>query len=216
MAATPKQRAALDLYAELMEEVKIRISSMDMAMQGRTGLPGALAREFCFLQLRMLCELIALGCLTAHGDIEESTKLRKEYAADKIIEQLEQLHPHFYPRACKQTKRGPHLFDAIMMKDDEGFLTKPELLKLYGKCGDSLHRGSLKKLLSPTSAIQRHFRDIVEWQKKIVTLLDYHAIFLIEKKSMVLFVLRNIDNNNRVNWALVEGESLATLLDEPK
>jgi hypothetical protein len=64
------------------------------------GLPAAIVREVRFLQLRMLCELIALACLMAHGDIpavQASKKLSKEYSADKIIGQLDALHPNFYP-----------------------------------------------------------------------------------------------------------------------
>ena len=63
----------LNLYAALMEEVKIRIDVIKIIV-GTTPvpMPSTLMREYCFLQLRMICELIALGCLTAHGEIEES------------------------------------------------------------------------------------------------------------------------------------------------
>jgi hypothetical protein len=214
MSATTKQRAALDLYAGLMEEVKVRLSSIDIAIAGRMGLAGPMVREFCFLQLRMLCELIALGCLTAHGDILAGTKLRKEYAADKIVDQLEKLHPHFYPRACTQSTKSPTGFDAVIMTD--GFLTKPDLLKLYGKCGDALHRGSLKKLLSLETPTQIHFSDIVSWRQRITTLLNYHAIFLLDNKHMVLCALRNVANNDRVNWVLLESKEALSLLLESK
>jgi hypothetical protein len=95
MPATPKQRAALDLYCALMEEAKHRLACIDGAIDGRTGLPYQAVVEFCFLQLRMLCELIALGCLIAHGDVNPGAKLRKAYAADEIIGLLEKLHPFF-------------------------------------------------------------------------------------------------------------------------
>jgi hypothetical protein len=71
---TKKQNEAINLYAAIMEEAKIRLNSIDMALAGTTILPHQLVREFCFLQLRMLCELIALGCLTAHGDVVEATQ----------------------------------------------------------------------------------------------------------------------------------------------
>src|SRR5689334_21938045 len=96
----------MNLYAGVMEEIKIRLSSLDIAFAGGFQIPGALVREYCFLQFRMVCELIALACLTAHGDIEATTKLRKEWEADKIIKQLEALHPSFYPWPVKQTKVG--------------------------------------------------------------------------------------------------------------
>jgi hypothetical protein len=97
----------------------------------------------------MLCELIALGCLVTHGDIQaaQARKLQKTWEADKIINHLEALHQNFYPRPVQLTKvaSGTHM-ERIM----SGFLTKAELLDLYRKvCGAKLHRGSLEKLLSP-------------------------------------------------------------------
>ena len=65
-----KYREALNAYSMLMEEAKDRLSAMDIALEGKTGLSMGAIHELCFLQLRMLCELIALGCLTAHGDLE--------------------------------------------------------------------------------------------------------------------------------------------------
>src|SRR5437899_989019 len=105
-----KYRTALNLYSKLMEEAKIRLESIDIALVGKTGLRDGAVREFCFLQLRLLCEVIALACLAAHGDIDTVQKLRKvyrkEYSADKMIGQLQRLHAEFYPRSMRQTKSG--------------------------------------------------------------------------------------------------------------
>jgi hypothetical protein len=50
---------------------------IDAAINGRTGLPAPIVREYSYLQLRVLSELIALGCLTAHGDIRDTQMLRR-------------------------------------------------------------------------------------------------------------------------------------------
>src|SRR5712664_2962101 len=94
---TQQQLDAASLYADLLEEAKGRIFSIDAAIGGRAGIQGPLAREYAYLQLRMLCEVIALGCLVAHGDLSaaQATKLQKEYAADKIIKRLDGLHANF-------------------------------------------------------------------------------------------------------------------------
>jgi hypothetical protein len=95
--ATAEQREAMQLYANIMEEIKLRLEGINHATAGQTGMPFPLVNEFCFLQLRMLCELIALGCLVAHGDIEatRTRKYRTAYAADDIIKMLEALHSDF-------------------------------------------------------------------------------------------------------------------------
>jgi hypothetical protein len=41
----------------------------------------------------MLCELIALGCLIAHGDVTNTNYFQnKAYKADDILRKLEELH----------------------------------------------------------------------------------------------------------------------------
>src|SRR5215211_5690148 len=97
---TDRQLETLQVYAGFLEEVKIQIASIEAALRGGTPFPGPIVREFCYLQLRMLCELIALGCLVAHGDIRaaQSKDLQKEWSAYRIMDALEKLHPGFYPR----------------------------------------------------------------------------------------------------------------------
>lgn len=55
-----------------MEEAKARIDAITRTTEGKTGLDDIFADEFCTLQLRMLCEVIALACLVAHGDIPDT------------------------------------------------------------------------------------------------------------------------------------------------
>jgi hypothetical protein len=62
-------KALLTLYANLMEEVKLRIHCIDRAVNGTNLLSRPIVRKLCYGQLGLLCELIALSCLVAHGDI---------------------------------------------------------------------------------------------------------------------------------------------------
>ena len=57
------------IYANLMDEAKTRIDSIERAISGQFNLHPMLIQEFCYLQLRLLCEGIALGCVVSHGDI---------------------------------------------------------------------------------------------------------------------------------------------------
>ena len=101
------ENAIATLYANLMDEAKARIDCIDRALRGQTGFPNPIVREFCYLQLRMLSELIALSCLVAHGDIaaKYSKRLGKAWSADDIIDQLTKLHPEFYPVPARQEDR---------------------------------------------------------------------------------------------------------------
>jgi len=88
-ASDEKTRTA---YADLMEEVKVRLSAIEAALRGELNLTPRFLEDFCYLQLRMIGELIALSCLLAHGDIPaaQQSKLQTERNADHIIKTLEQ------------------------------------------------------------------------------------------------------------------------------
>ncbi len=200
---TKRQLGAMNIYAKLMVEVKIRMTSIETACSGQTGLPGPLAREFCFLQLRMICELIALGCLTAHGDIKatQSKKWAKEYSADRILRLLEGLHPDFYPKPVRHSQLGPTSHHLQEIKD--GFMTKADLSRLYQKCGDILHRGSVKRLLTENMPIQTNFPEIMSWSQKIIKLLKFHRVLLLGGKTVFVCTLNQKDTG-KVQVAIAE------------
>lgn len=93
------------IYARLMEEIKRSHSVIEQILSQKTPMPQMAAFEFCYLQLRKICEVFALGCLAAHGDIPEvrSRLLQRTYSADKIMKQLTRIHSRFYPVPSKQT-----------------------------------------------------------------------------------------------------------------
>lgn len=208
--ATQKQN---QLYANLMDEVKVRIDCINMAIGGRTGFPVPIVREFCYLQLRFLCELVALSCLVAHGDIAslQSHRTGRAYSADDILDRLTKLRPHFYPFACKQTRtpRGDgngYNFHMDVLNPQP--LPKEELLSLYGKTHKFLHRGSLKNLLSSPTPIDMEINlpEIVGWAQKINDLLSVHTI-AISEDHLIICILRNVDDNNKVQVATAKKPS---------
>jgi len=203
--ATKRQIAAIELYANLMAEIKVRTRSIETACSGQTGIPSPLVMEFCYLQLRMICELIALGCLTAHGDIKgaQTSKFAKEYSADRILSMLEKLHPDFYPKPVKHTKVGPSRHQLVDIKD--GFMTKAELLRLNTKCGAVLHRGSVKKLLTDNMSIQANYPEIMGTVEKIVALLRDHRLLLLGGQIGIICALE-LPTTGKVQVAIAEAQ----------
>lgn len=134
----------------------------------------------------MICELIALGCLVAHGDLYQTKKLKKEWAADKIIDEMEKLHPDFFPVAATQGREenGGHTLNGV-----KNCLSKKELIALYHECGNILHRGNVKKLLKTNMPIQIHFPDITARAQKLRDLLSVHIVTMIGGKRMFICVL---------------------------
>lgn len=195
------------LYANLMDEVKVRIDILSTVANGRGTLPPVIIREFCYLQLRMLCELIALSCLVAHGDIAalQSHKIGRAYSADEILERMEKLRPHFYPIPVKQTVTlgTPRRFNLDAINPSP--LPKEDLLALYGATHKFVHRGTLKRLLSADIPIDLkvNIPEIISWAQKINDLLSSHLI-AVNEDHVILCLLRNADDGNKVQVATAE------------
>ncbi|MHB1204443.1 MAG: hypothetical protein ACYCZX_02660 [Rhodospirillaceae bacterium] len=197
------ERAISVTYANLMDEVKARIHCIDRAVNGQTQFPAPIVREFCYLQLRFLCELIALSCLVAHGDIPAtySKQLGKKWSADSIIGDLEKLRPHFYPVPYEETNRNAFSNPVTSTNRvvDKMPFPKEALLDLYGQCHQHTHRGNVRKILNSAAPIDTKLNspEIISWAQKINDQLSSHIIAISDVKLMFC-VLRNKNDNNKV------------------
>lgn len=147
------------------------------------------------LQFRMICELIALACIVAHGDVSmtRTGKFKKDYSADLIFKKLEDYHPEFFPRAVNPipTPAGPDL------RPRTDAMTKEEMIKLYHHCHDKLHRGRVKDILRGN---QRHYdyAYLAESFTKLGWLLDNHVITLCREDGREAWV--QMDAGGKVRW----------------
>lgn len=192
-------------YAGVMQEIKLRLLSVGQVTPKNLAIHPVLASEFCHLQLRMACELIAIGCLIVHGDVASADDFR-EYAADRVMKRLHDLHPAFYPT--------PYRSDGVILKADGtrrqhirifthgDYLMRDELIALYRKCGDVLHRGSAKKFLSEPSLPAVNFSDLQVWLDKVSALLSMHSIALLDENVRFICQLKN--SKGEVDVALLE------------
>lgn len=197
--ANPKQVAARSIYNEMMSEAKHRIHGVNLVMQYAHTLPSIFIEEFTYLQLRMLCELVAVACLVAHGDIETTEKLKDDWAADRIIKALEKLHPDFYPTpvASQVTMTHPDGHTHLRFtRLQSGFLTKDELVALYRKCSSHLHLGSFNKLLYGSERKPQPSQAIAYFHK-MATLLGTHRISMIDGKVKYICVLETTDGQTQ-------------------
>jgi hypothetical protein len=192
----------IDLYTVLMHEARSRIEALNFILAGQTKLAEAIVRELCWLQIRMLCETIALGCLVAHGDLVASQfkKFEKEYAADKIIKMMEALNPHFFPQQATFSRESETRQFNITANTNANALKKSELSHLYRRCGEMLHRGRFEAVLAtdPFKHGKLDVREIVSWAQKIEDLLGSHIIPLTASATsatMLTCVLRDATRN---------------------
>jgi hypothetical protein len=173
--ATDKDLEDANRYASIMREIKLRCESINTITRSGLPVPPPFLQEYGFLQLRMICELIGLACLVAHGDIATGTRAlnSKAYKPGEILNALENLHPSFFPRAkTLNSKPG----EIEILEGSKNAASREEVIALWGRCGDYLHRGGIKQLASPKVTGIVDFRGITEPGQKILDLLSIHFI----------------------------------------
>jgi len=163
------------LYRNLMVEAMFRLDLVDAIYEARATSEARVVREICYLQFRFLCEIIALGCIVAHGSYTK--RLLETREPDKILNEMQKLNEHFYPQPIEATFDPATKAHNIKVTPQKNHLTKKELAKLWGKCGDALHLAPLKKALKAQSH-DPDLKDIVTWSAKLSGLLADHIIAL--------------------------------------
>ncbi|PDQ18381.1 hypothetical protein CN311_25105 [Mesorhizobium sanjuanii] len=191
---------AMTAYRGILVEIKYRVEAIDAILEGQLPLRGRIAEELCYLQLRMICELIAIGCLIIHGNLSaKKADLLKSYKADWILRVLSEMHPKFFPTPLepKDSDGSP---PAWIHKTD-GFMRKGELIEFYNKhAGAKLHRGSARNILKSDGPLD--FPSIKRWRDKIVGLLNRHIITSPDEENICYFIMN--DGNDNVHSALFQ------------
>jgi hypothetical protein len=196
----------LEAYCDLMLEVKIRMDAVGKIVSRPSvdPIPVQLLYELCYLQLRMISELIAFACLVAHGDIPatKTGRLQQAYKADFIMNALEKLHPDFYPKATRQVLNAEGVVIAVELVPF-GYLTKDEFLRLYNvECGNVLHRGNVMTAKGKINPSAISYEKIQEWLRKLTTLLTHHDIAISTHPEYTIRFLMHASHDGMPHAAL--------------
>jgi hypothetical protein len=175
-ARDEQQRRSMTLYVGMMEEVKTRIQCIDQFQMGafKDAVPAQLAREICFIQLRMIFEIVSIAILVIHRDHHDIKRLEKEWNANNIMPAVEKLNPNFFPHTVSMPMKDGSPLQVIDIEPHP--LTKDGFLMLYGQCGNELHRGTLRKLTILPKKELIEFADIAKITQSVADLLKQHRI----------------------------------------
>lgn len=177
-------------YLRLMHELAIRVDLVAHACTGVLNLSPPYAREYCYLQFRRICELVALGYLQLHGYLPEarSNTLKKEWNAERIMKLLQKFHPHSFPQSLTrtQTTDGWHLH----ANSKPNALTFAEFKMLYSKCGEILHRGTIRTIEAEGAIGKPEYDEVIQWSHKLVDLLNEHIVTRANGKSLYYVSLK--------------------------
>lgn len=170
------EAAAVLEYLRLMHELAMRVELVARACTGDLTLSPPFAREYCFLQFRRICELVALGCLQLHGDLAAARTgaAKKEWNAERIMKLLHRSHPHAFPQSltCTKTPNGW----SLVANSKPNALTYAGFNTLYNKCGEVLHRGTIRTLETEQALAKSEYDEVIAWSHKVVDLLNEHVI----------------------------------------
>ncbi|WOB78460.1 hypothetical protein [Brevundimonas nasdae] len=178
-----------ETYRGIMADIKVRMLSINQIIRDPGHLHPRLVKEYCFLQLRKIIELVALGCVVAHDDLVSSKlkRLRKTYHPDAILAALAGLEDDFFPRAVVVTNTPTKSFvdDA-----EEHGLTADELRKMWGVIGAELHSGTVDKL-NKQADVLRSQPEVRAHQRRLVDLLSHHMIMMANRTQTLICVMES-------------------------
>jgi len=177
-----------------MSEIKERVADiyarLDWISEHHpSGLKEIFEAEMCYLQVRLICELVALAILCAHFNVPptQTNKFLKDWNADSLLGKLSDITTHGFPRAAffqdPERQGEPFKFGTR-----QGGLTRKELQTIYNSCGKKLHRGMLRHILGGNDKVYNG-AEVKTWADQIADLLKQHLIALPEHDTLMLIDL---------------------------
>ena len=186
------------MYRELMTEIWRRADFIGKFLTvPQLGIYNVTRIESICLQVRMILENIALGCLVANGEHLESLpkKIEKAYHADTILNRLDTIVPECYPQPLVLVPRRPDSTIRAMDINHDKFLgewvdrppdewlNRAEFKEVYGRVGNILHaRNPLGAL--PDIAYYEEMAPL--WLNKIVGLVTHHKISIQSEQQIYI------------------------------
>ena len=70
-------------------------------------------------------------------------------------------------------------------------LTYDGFKKLYAECGEVLHRGTIRTVEAFGMPSKNDYDKVIQWQRKLVNLMNEHVVTSANGKDMYLIALKN-------------------------
>lgn len=170
-------------YLNVLSEINARLRLIK-TMKLST-LPYGIVRELCHLQLRHICELVAIGCLVVQGYYTSFADFTDEYNPSKVFRALNKKYEGFFPQPTTISKENGCFHIAANTKPNA--MTRVEMEKLWSMTGNYLHRLKLKHFFRAEDAIDANFWPSIDnYVFKLETLLNPHVIPMHRPKTLVV------------------------------
>ena len=184
-----RQTELQKLYLRNMQLIKWRLHAISDIREGKTKTTFKITNiEFCVLQIRKILELIALSALVSDADVykEKLGQIEKMWNARLILQDIERIHPNFYPQAIYINPRDK----SVVEPRKDAYLTKEQFIKIYERCGRFLHEASpFRKMDEVYSDYEQVWNDVYLWGQLIINLFFTHVIQLYNEKDLFYIAL---------------------------
>ncbi|WP_156451877.1 hypothetical protein [Novosphingobium sp. CCH12-A3] len=205
----PSMEQNLHMYRSFMEEIKIRMEAIDRFLKRigdeRGGRDTFTDAEAAILQIRYICELIALSTVAAHGLVGVTSRILKSWHAEETFKLLEGVNVNSFPRAVRPSPTVKNNFELQKGEMDLG-----ELKMVYNTCGENLHRGAMKHFFKEARRAYDP-EGLVGWVNRIKALLNMHVVMILEQ-GIVIYVTLS-DDNGDVAVAYAQSDGPAVLIE---
>jgi hypothetical protein len=179
------QDQRVEVYLRIMEEIKSRLQLIDLTKS--SPLPFGLAREICILQLRHICELIAIGCLAGQAKLTGSSAILNEDNPKKIFREIDRTWKHAFPQSVTLI---PQEGGTIVNGNTKpNALTRSEAESMWANSGAFLHRLTVKKFFTPEADEANPWAYVDTQVSKIRDLLTDHIIAIPNPERALLVAL---------------------------
>jgi len=112
-------------------------------------------------------------------------------------------HPHAFPQSVSMSREGNGW--CIKGNCKPNALTWEEFEKLYAECGEVLHRGSIRSLELSSQFDEATYKRVVDWQRKLVDLLNEHLIATANGRQCYYISLRTADGSPQCQFLTFTG-----------
>lgn len=193
-------------YLGVLFEIAARLRFLQ-SLKGSTS-PYGISREICYLQLRHICELVAIGCIVIQGDYISHKTLKGEYNPQAIFKSMDKLYEGSFPQPYLMTTaaHGGHIYQ---FNHTPNAMTRQEMEILWGKTGNYLHRLKIEHFFRPEQQTDSNiWAEIDPYIDKLKTLLSRHGVPMHKPKIMVLGELHIDGGNPTITFLEYKGQSM--------
>jgi|WetSurMetagenome_2_1015567.scaffolds.fasta_scaffold551227_1 hypothetical protein len=167
-----------------MEEIKSRTEIIDSFFDGEFKTIKDIPKiESICLQFRKILEIIAFSSMSANAKLvaKYHVNFTEFWNAERIFKKLHKINPDHYPKPVL-------IVDHHISFLTEGYLTKPQFIDIYNKCGNILHAENPYGIKKDYINI---FKEIPTWRTLLIKLLSQHLIKLVDSDNFYLIIMRD-------------------------